>query len=44
MTSPQPKYNSGHKMILGSGSGLGGTGLGGTGLGMMPGLDLRKQK
>ena len=36
-------------MILGPGSGMGGpgiggTGLGGTGLGMMPGLDLRRDK
>ena len=36
-------------MILGPGTGMGGpgiggTGLGGTGLGMMPGLDLRRNK
>ena len=36
-------------MILGPGSGMGGPGiggtvLGGTGLGMMPGLDLRRDK
>ena len=36
-------------MILGPGTGMGrpgigGTGLGGTGLGMMPGLDLRRDK
>ena len=36
-------------MVLGSGTGMGGpgiggTGLGGTGLGMLPGLDLRRDK
>ena len=36
-------------MILGPGTGMGGpgiggTGLGGTGLGMLPGLDLRRDK
>ena len=36
-------------MVLGPGTGLGrpgigGTGLGGTGIGMMPGLDLRRDK
>ena len=36
-------------MVLGSGTGMGGpgiggTGIGGTGLGMLPGLDLRRDK
>ena len=36
-------------MVLGPGTGMGGpgiggTGLGGTGLGMLPGLDLRRDK